>query len=68
MWDGENRKRLTQISGYPTSIAALAFSNDGAHLAIASSYTHERGEQEHPADAVYVRRMADAEVIPKPRK
>lgn len=68
IWDGENKKRLSQISGYPSSIAALAFSRDGSYLAAAASYTYERGEQEHPADSVFVRQMADAEVKPKPRK
>ena len=68
IWDGDNKKRLTQLSGYPTSIAALAFSREGSFLAAAASYTYERGDQEHPNDAVFVRPMADAEIKPKSRK
>lgn len=47
IWDGENKKRLCQFRKYPTSISALAFSEDGATLAIASSYTYEEGEKEY---------------------
>lgn len=67
IWDGQNKKRLCQIPGYGTSIAALAFSKDGQHMAVAASYTWEFGEQEHPADAIYVRPMHEVEVKPKPR-
>ena len=67
IWDGANKKRLCQLPGYPTSVSALAFSREGKYLAVASSYTWEQGEKEHPADAVYVRTMNDSEVKPKPR-
>jgi WD40 repeat protein len=43
-WDGLHKKKLTVLPTFPTSIAALAFSKDGQQLAIASSYTFERGE------------------------
>jgi len=46
VWDGEHKKRLCQLHKYPSSIAALAFSEDGSMLAIASSYTFEEGEKE----------------------
>ena len=68
VWDGENKKRLSQVIGYPTSIAALAFSRDGQQLAVAASYTYERGEQEHAADAFYIKSMSEAQVRPKLRK
>jgi cell cycle arrest protein BUB3 len=47
VWDGQNKKRLSQFSKYPTSIAAVAFSENGSTLAIASSYTFEEGEKEY---------------------
>jgi len=68
VWDGEKKKRVCQFSRYSTSIAALAFSPDGGHLAIAASYTFENGEKEHLPDAIFVRRVTDADVKPKPRK
>jgi len=68
VWDGENKKRLQQIAGYPTSIASLAFSSDATLLAVAASYTYERGEVEHPADAIYVRQMTEGEVRPRQRQ
>lgn len=68
IWDGEHKKRLFQIAKYPTSIAAIAFNADGSLLAVASSYTHEQGDIDHPPDAVYLRRINESEVKPKPRK
>ncbi len=68
IWDGEHKKRLFQISKYPTSIAAMAFNADGSLLAVASSYTHEQGDVDHPPDKVYLRRVNESEVKPKPRK
>jgi len=64
-WDGQNKKRLNQYHKYPTSIAAMAFSEDGSILAIASSYTFEEGDKEHPADQIYIRNVQDHEVRPK---
>ncbi|KAI8921578.1 WD40-repeat-containing domain protein [Entophlyctis helioformis] len=65
IWDGLNKKRLKQYARYPTSIASLSFNKDGTLLAVASSYTFEEGEKDHPVDAVYVRSISDAEVRPK---
>ncbi len=49
----------------------MAFNRDGSLLAVASSYAHERGEAPPggpaPPDAIYVRRVQDAEVKPKAR-
>lgn len=70
VWDGAHKKRLFQIAPYPTSVSSLAFSADGSLLAVASSYAFERGEAgivAAPRDALFVRKVADAEVRPKPR-
>jgi hypothetical protein len=46
----------------------LAFSRDGSLLAVAASYMYEQGESaQQPADAIYIRQMAEVEVKPKPR-
>jgi len=65
IWDGLNKKKLTSLPAFPTSIAALAFNHDGTELAIASSYTFEEGEREHPKDEIYIRRMLESECMPK---
>eukprot|EP00026_Physarum_polycephalum_P012355 Phypoly_transcript_12653.p1 GENE.Phypoly_transcript_12653~~Phypoly_transcript_12653.p1 ORF type:complete len:338 (+),score=65.48 Phypoly_transcript_12653:25-1014(+) len=67
IWDGNNKKRLCQFHRYDTSIASLAFDSTGQTLAIAVSYTFEEGEKDHPADAVFIRRVTDTEVKPKMR-
>lgn len=64
IWDAAKKKRLCQFHKYPTSISALAFSHDGTYLAVASSYTYEEGEKDHPADAIYIRRTTDEETKP----
>ena len=50
-------------------MAALAFSpGAGELLAVAASYTWERGaEPGTPADAIVIRRVADADVRPRAR-
>jgi cell cycle arrest protein BUB3 len=65
VWDGQNRKRLWQYHKYPTSISALAFSENGSWLAVASSYTFEEGEKDHPEDQIFVRQINESEVMPK---
>ena len=52
---------------FPTSIASLSFNHDGTMLAVASSYTFEEGEKDHPPDNIYIRMISDSEVRPKPR-
>jgi cell cycle arrest protein BUB3 len=64
-WDGMNKKKLAALPKFETSIAALAFNNDGSKLAIASSYTFEEGERDHPRDSIFVRPMLDSECQPK---
>ncbi|KAL3319031.1 mitotic spindle checkpoint protein Bub3 [Cichlidogyrus casuarinus] len=68
IWDGQNKKRLTQLPKFPAAISSLAFSDDGQLLAIASSYMWERGEQgelDKPEPSVTIRCVADTEVRPK---
>ncbi|KAL7574912.1 hypothetical protein ACA910_010742 [Epithemia clementina (nom. ined.)] len=63
-WDGVNRKRLTSFR-FPTSVASLCFNHDGSKMAVASSYTFEDGEREHPRDEIYIRPMLESECAPK---
>jgi len=67
IWDGQNKKRLCQFHHYPSSISSLAFDSQGQTLAIASSYTYEEGEKDHPPDAVFIRKVSEAEIKPKLR-
>ena len=71
VWDGLKKKRLWQSTRYPASIACLAFSGDGGRIAVAVSRErrNEKAFLEDDAtafsDAVFVRRVEDAEVTPK---
>uniref|UniRef100_M4B7B5 Mitotic checkpoint protein BUB3 n=1 Tax=Hyaloperonospora arabidopsidis (strain Emoy2) TaxID=559515 RepID=M4B7B5_HYAAE len=65
LWDGANKKRITHLRPYPTSIAAMDFSHDGSVLAVAASYTYEQGEKDHPNDAIFLHMVQDSEVRPK---
>ena len=51
-----------------TSVACLSFNADGSQIAIASSYTFEEGERDHPREEIYVRDVLDIEVRPKMKK
>jgi len=65
IWDAMNKKRLSQVGNFASSIAAMAFNHDGSELAIASSYTFEEGERDHPRDEIYIRSILDQESKPK---
>lgn len=66
IWDGEHKKRISQITGYETSISALAFNAQADMLAIAESYAWEQGEKDNaPKDTIYIRKLEDREVMPK---
>ena len=67
-WDGNNKKKLSSIAKCPTSVACLAFNGDGTQIAIASSYTFEEGERDHPREEIYVRDVLESEVQPKMKK
>ena len=65
-WDGHAKKRLAHFTRYPTSVAAMDFSADGSLLAVAASYTFEKGELDKPeAEQIFVRSVADEEVRPR---
>jgi len=66
VWDGKNKKRLSQFRKYPTSISALSFNHDGTQLAIASSYTHFSKEPPpNLSEQIFIRNIYEAEVKPK---
>mmetsp|Transcript_6495 Transcript_6495/g.14106 ORF Transcript_6495/g.14106 Transcript_6495/m.14106 type:complete len:377 (+) Transcript_6495:33-1163(+) len=67
-WDGANKKKLSTIAKLPTSIACLAFNDDGSQIAMASSYTFEEGERDHPRDEIYIRDVLESEIRPKGAK
>ncbi|KAL7449919.1 hypothetical protein ACHAWC_001924 [Mediolabrus comicus] len=64
-WDGNNKKKIANIVKLQNSIACLAYSFDGSELAMASSYTFEEGERDHPREEIYVREVLESEVKPK---
>jgi cell cycle arrest protein BUB3 len=62
--DGTLLVRCLRSKGHPLLLCSCS---DTAPQAIASSYTFEEGEKDHPPDAIFVRPVADAEVTPKQR-
>lgn len=68
VWDGEARKRITQFSRYPTSIASIDFDTKSDWMAVAVSYTFEEGEKDHPPDEVLIRKIDDAHIATKRSK
>eukprot|EP00804_Cyclotella_cryptica_P014494 CCRYP_004814-RA/>CCRYP_004814-RA protein AED:0.07 eAED:0.07 QI:379/1/1/1/1/1/2/381/355 len=64
-WDGNSKKKISSIAKLPTSVACVAFNHDGTQIAMASSYTFEEGERDHPRDEIFVREVLESEVKPK---
>jgi cell cycle arrest protein BUB3 len=64
-WDGNNKKKIANIVKLQNSIACLAYNCNGSELAMASSYTFEEGERDHPREEIYVREVLESEVKPK---
>ena len=54
-WDLQNKRKLTELqSPFNNSVSDMEFSKNGSLLAIAYSYTWEKGEIEHPPDHVLI--------------
>jgi len=67
-WDGFNKKRLCIYHRYPTTISALAFTDNGDKLAIGSSFLEESQVESGvyvPEPQIYIRNMDDSEIKPK---
>jgi len=65
IWDGKNKKRLSQFRKYPTSISSVSFNSDGSLIAIAASYTFFEGDKGSTPEAIFLRSVSEAEVKPK---
>ena len=61
------KKKLQQYDPYPTSISALDFNANGTLLAIASSYTFDEGEKDHPPDSIIIKQVSDQDITAKPK-
>jgi WD domain, G-beta repeat len=70
LWDGFAKRKLSALSpDYSTSISALAFHPHGTELAVAASYTYEKGgggngddaELENRPNEIYIRTLLPAE-------
>lgn len=62
IWDHKVKKRLRQYPKFSQPISAVAFSPDGMHLAIGTSYTWDQGEEgARSADApkLFVRKLGE---------
>jgi cell cycle arrest protein BUB3 len=69
LWDAEQKKKITALPPFPTSVAALAFHPEGTEVAVASSYTFEEGEREQVVkDEIYIRSLLPSEYMPKSSK
>lgn len=61
-WDRLLRKRIRQFPKYPTGISALAIDPQGSFLAIASSYSYDEGEKDHPPESIFIRKLEDSDI------
>ncbi|KZF19372.1 putative nuclear pore complex subunit [Xylona heveae TC161] len=70
LWDGVAKRRIRQYQRYPSSIAALAFSDDGKYLAVAVSPGFEDGKDDISEGVVkvFVRELSESEAKAKGAK
>ena len=64
-WDRLLRKRIRQFPKYSTGISALAIDSTGSFLAIASSYSYDEGEKDHPPESIHIRKLEDSDIRSK---
>jgi cell cycle arrest protein BUB3 len=57
LWDVERKRRIMELGSFPSSIAAMDFSQDGSKLAIGCSYTHDLASPPDPMppNRIYIR-------------
>ncbi|KAI9679470.1 MAG: hypothetical protein M1817_005492 [Caeruleum heppii] len=71
LWDGVAKRRIRQYQRYSASVAALAFSNDGKYLAVASCPGFEDGKEDLEARGqtkIYIRELGETEARGKGSK
>ncbi|KAI9732323.1 MAG: hypothetical protein M1834_001530 [Cirrosporium novae-zelandiae] len=70
LWDGVAKRRIRQYQRYHSSVAALSFSEDGKHLAIAVSPGFEDGQEDLAEGEVkvFIRELGETEAKGKEKK
>ncbi|TKA69255.1 hypothetical protein B0A49_03079 [Cryomyces minteri] len=71
LWDAVAKRRIRQYQKYPTSIAALAFSNNGKYLVIGVSPGFENGMEDLEVEGrvgVFVKELGETEAKGKGQK
>jgi len=71
LWDGVAKRRIRQYQKFPSSVASLAFSNDGKYLAVGVSPGFEDGQESENTEGmvkVFIRELSSDEARGKPKK
>lgn len=71
LWDAEAKRRMRQYQGFPESVAALAFSNDGRFLAIGVCPGFETGMEDYSGEGrtkLFIRELGESEAKGKGAK
>jgi cell cycle arrest protein BUB3 len=56
-WDIEERKKIGEIGHWHNTVASLAYSPSGDHIAVALSYTYEKGDIQHDKDQIVIKQV-----------
>ncbi|KAK3318641.1 WD40-repeat-containing domain protein [Apodospora peruviana] len=71
LWDAEAKRRMRQLTKFPDSVAALAFSKDGKYLAIGVCPGFETGMEDYSGEGrtkVFIRELGENEARGKGAK
>ncbi|KAI1201440.1 WD40-repeat-containing domain protein [Nemania serpens] len=68
LWDADAKRRMKVYQKFPDSVAALAFSADGRHLAVGVCPGFETGMEDYTGEGrtkILVRELGENEALPK---
>jgi cell cycle arrest protein BUB3 len=71
LWDAVAKRRIRQYQKYPSSVAAVGFSNDGKYLAVGVCPGFENGQEDYTGEGathVFIRELGETEAKGKGAK
>eukprot|EP00919_Chromeraceae_sp_WS-2016_P081435 GHVR01192352.1.p1 GENE.GHVR01192352.1~~GHVR01192352.1.p1 ORF type:complete len:320 (+),score=53.11 GHVR01192352.1:69-1028(+) len=62
-WDGLVKKKISKMPKFPVGVSSLSFSEDGRHIAIATSYSFEEDEKTTPVpNQIHIKPITDGDI------
>ncbi|KAI4328501.1 hypothetical protein L6164_020852 [Bauhinia variegata] len=59
IWDAKSRRRLSELTRFPNSVASLSYNHEGQILAVASSYTYREAKETEEPPRIFIHKAED---------